>query len=377
VLGFAGGRSELCGRKRSSRPRWGLDCLSAPAPFHIRERKRVKRYPERPITTGTPRRTAAATGTSIPTMPQFASSGTVQRPTAALSKHGVRAAAARNSAPPTSAIASTAVTAPMRRPSRMCAQSYRRGEPRQHRHRHDVRRVDASALDAYCRERSDAGDGSAACQQEPLAAPRPQLGGGPLSFASRLRALLADSRPDLLLADRVEATRLAGRDGRSPSRSARRIGDRDATRFGREYGAPQMAGWCGWWSFRPRATATGSGAWRPASICSMCSAVAVCASICAETPRPRTGRAVPRLPRAVVPARPDLHRPQDFNRQLQAWLLLVNARQRRALGRAPTDRTAWPSWAVCGPSELGEVWCGAVRSGGKTAGQVGCAVSWG
>ena len=49
-------------------------------------------------------------------------------------------------------------------------------------------------------------------------------------------------------------------------------------------------------------------------------------------------RTRPRLPGALLPARPGLHRPGDFNTQLQGWLAQVNARRRRALGCAPTDR---------------------------------------
>lgn len=45
------------------------------------------------------------------------------------------------------------------------------------------------------------------------------------------------------------------------------------------------------------------------------------------------------LERSFLPGR-TFNSPQDFNTQLQAWLLLVNARPRRALGCAPTERLA-------------------------------------
>jgi transposase len=43
------------------------------------------------------------------------------------------------------------------------------------------------------------------------------------------------------------------------------------------------------------------------------------------------------LERSFLPGR-SFAGPDDFNRQLQQWLTLVNARRRRALGCAPTDR---------------------------------------
>jgi transposase len=43
------------------------------------------------------------------------------------------------------------------------------------------------------------------------------------------------------------------------------------------------------------------------------------------------------LERSFLPGR-TFHGPDDFNAQLQQWLALVNARRRRALGCAPTDR---------------------------------------
>ena len=49
----------------------------------------------------------------------------------------------------------------------------------------------------------------------------------------------------------------------------------------------------------------------------------------------RTG---PRLPGALVPARPRLHRARRLQHPAAAWLALVNTRRRRALGCAPTDR---------------------------------------
>ena len=50
------------------------------------------------------------------------------------------------------------------------------------------------------------------------------------------------------------------------------------------------------------------------------------------------------LERSFLPGR-RFTGPRDFNVQLQQWLTLVNARRRRALGCAPTDRiTAEPSW---------------------------------
>ena len=42
----------------------------------------------------------------------------------------------------------------------------------------------------------------------------------------------------------------------------------------------------------------------------------------------------------LVPARPAVRLPADFNTQLRQWLALVNTRARRALGCAPTDRIA-------------------------------------
>ena len=43
------------------------------------------------------------------------------------------------------------------------------------------------------------------------------------------------------------------------------------------------------------------------------------------------------LERSFLPGR-RFTGPRDFNTQLQQWLTLVNARRRRALGCAPTDR---------------------------------------
>ena len=43
------------------------------------------------------------------------------------------------------------------------------------------------------------------------------------------------------------------------------------------------------------------------------------------------------LERSFLPGRHFIG-PHDFNNQLQQWLTLVNARRRRALGCAPTDR---------------------------------------
>ncbi len=51
-----------------------------------------------------------------------------------------------------------------------------------------------------------------------------------------------------------------------------------------------------------------------------------------------TDRTLPRLFGAVVSAGPPFASPADFNSQMQQWISVVNTRQRRALGCAPTDR---------------------------------------
>jgi transposase len=51
------------------------------------------------------------------------------------------------------------------------------------------------------------------------------------------------------------------------------------------------------------------------------------------------------LERSFLPGR-SFTSPADFNTQLQAWLALVNTRQRRALGCAPTDRIAADRQAI-------------------------------
>ena len=53
------------------------------------------------------------------------------------------------------------------------------------------------------------------------------------------------------------------------------------------------------------------------------------------------GRAVPRLPGALVPARPAVSRPRRTSTPSWAeWMAMVNTRARRALGCAPADRIA-------------------------------------